>query len=87
MKETIQADWIKSEAFNLENCCNDNPLNILGPHSINGQWITRVWMPEADEVNITFRDKTYKTTTLNHKWLFEVTLPEDPKNNYQINVT
>ena len=86
MKETIQADWIKSEAFNLENCCNDNPLNILGPHFVNGQWITRVWMPEADEVNITFKDKTYKTTTLNHKWLFEVTLPEDPKNNYQINV-
>ena len=54
MKETIQADWIKSEAFNLENCCNDNPLNILGPHFVNGQWITRVWMPEADEVNITF---------------------------------
>ena len=87
MKETIQADWIKSEAFNLENCCNDNPLNILGPHFVNGQWITRVWMPEADEVNIIFKDKTYKTTTLNHKWLFEVTLPEDPKNNYQIDVS
>ena len=87
MKETIQADWIKSEAFNLENCCNDNPLNILGPHFVNGQWIIRVWMPEADEVNITFKDKTYQTTTLNHKWLFEVTLPEDPKNNYQINVS
>ena len=67
MKETIQTDWIKSEAFNLENCCNDNPLNILGPHLINGQWITRIWMPEADEVSITFKDKTYKTTTLNHK--------------------
>jgi len=26
MIETIQADWIKSEAINLENCCNDNPL-------------------------------------------------------------
>ena len=32
MIETIQADWIKSEAINLENCCNDNPLKILGPH-------------------------------------------------------
>ena len=34
MIETIQADWIKSEAINLENCCNDNPLKILGPHSL-----------------------------------------------------
>jgi len=28
MIETIQADWIKSEAINLEYCCNDNPLKI-----------------------------------------------------------
>ena len=32
MTNTLQIDWIKSEAFNLENCCNDNPFNILGPH-------------------------------------------------------
>ena len=38
MIETIQADWIKSEAINLENCCNDNPLKILGPHFYEEQW-------------------------------------------------
>jgi len=54
MIETIQADWIKSEAINLENCCNDNPLKILGPHFYQEQWVIRVWMPEADEVNIIF---------------------------------
>ena len=86
MKETIQADWIKSEAHNLENCCNDNPLKILGPHFFDGQWNVRIWMPEADEVGITFQNKTYKTTTPNHKWLFEVILPANPKNNYEINV-
>ena len=32
MTNTLQIDWIKSEAFNLENCCNDNPFKILGPH-------------------------------------------------------
>jgi len=32
MIETIQADWIKSAAITLVNCCNDNPLKILGPH-------------------------------------------------------
>ena len=53
MKETIQADWIKSEAINLENCCNDNPFKILGPHFYKEQWVIRVWMPEADEVKIT----------------------------------
>ena len=47
MIETIQADWIKSEAINLENCCNDNPLKILGPHFYEEQWVVRVWMPEA----------------------------------------
>ena len=39
MNETIQADWIKSEAINLENCCNDNPLKILGPHFYEEQWV------------------------------------------------
>ena len=43
MIETIQADWIKSEAINLENCCNDNPLKILGPHFYEEQWVIRVW--------------------------------------------
>ena len=66
MRETIKADWIKSEAINLENCCNDNPLKILGPHFFEGQWVTRVWMPEADEVTINFKNKTYNLETLNH---------------------
>jgi len=56
MIETIQADWIKSEAINLENCCNDNPLKILGPHFYQEQWVIRVWMPEADEVKINFKN-------------------------------
>ena len=44
MIDTIQADWIKSEAINLENCCNDNPLKILGPHFYQEQWVIRGWM-------------------------------------------
>ena len=59
MIETKQADWIKSEAFNLENCCNDNPLKILGPHFYEEQWVIRVWMPEADEVKIKFKNKNF----------------------------
>ena len=54
MTNTLQIDWIKSEAFNLENCCNDNPLNILGPHKNEDSWVIRVWMPEADQVRILF---------------------------------
>ena len=46
---------------------NDNPFNILGPHKINGQWIVRVWMPEADEVNITFKDNKINAN-INLKW-------------------
>ncbi len=86
MKGTLQRDWIKSEAFNLENCCNDNPFKILGPHFHDDQWIIRIWMPEANEVNLTFKNNQYKTTNPNHNWLFEAILPEDPKSNYLINV-
>ena len=87
MIETIQADWIKSEAINLENCCNDNPLKILGPHFYEEQWVIRVWMPEADEVKINFKNNTYKAESINHKWLFEAILPENPDYNYEINVS
>ena len=87
MIETIQADWIKSEAINLENCCNDNPLKILGPHFYEEQWVIRVWMPEADEVKINFKNNTYKTESINHKWLFEAILPENPNHNYEINIS
>ena len=44
-------------------------------------------MPEADMVNITFKSKTFETNTPNHKWLFETILPEDPKSNYEVNVS
>ena len=87
MIKTNQADWIKSEAINLENCCNDNPLKILGPHFYEEQWVIRIWMPEADEVKINFKNKTYKAETLNHKWLFEAILPENPNSNYEINIS
>ena len=42
MTNALQIDWIKSEAFNLENCCNDNPLNILGPHQNEHSWVDKV---------------------------------------------
>ena len=87
MIETIQADWIKSEAINLENCCNDNPFKILGPHFYEEQWVIRVWMPEADEVKINFKNDTYKAETINHKWLFEAILPENPSSNYEIYIS
>ena len=87
MIETIQADWIKSEAINLENCCNDNPLKILGPHFYAEQWVIRVWMPEADEVKINFKNNTYKAENINHKWLFEAIVPEDPNSDYEVNVS
>ena len=84
MKEKLQKDWIKSEASNLENCCNDNPLRILGPHFFETYWVVRVWMPQANEVNISFKGKQYQTNTPNHKWLFEAILPQDPGSGYKV---
>ena len=86
MTSSLQIDWIKSEASNLENCCNDNPLHILGPHFFENQWVIRIWMPEANEVSINYKNKIYQTSTPNHKWLFEAIVPENPSNYYQINV-
>ena len=48
MIETIHADWIKSEAINLENCCNDNPLKILGPHFYKEQWVISCLLYTSD---------------------------------------
>ena len=78
MIETIQADWIKSEAINLENCCNDNPLKILGPHFYEEKWVIRVWMPEADEVKINFKNNTYKAESINPVSYTHLTLPTPP---------
>ena len=60
MTQQLQLDWIKSEASNLENCCNDNPLKLLGPHLVENNWVIRVWMPEAEEVSIVFKNKISK---------------------------
>ncbi len=87
MKGTLKKDWIKSEAFNLENCCNDNPFKILGPHFYENQWVIRVWMPEAVDVSVIFKGTKYLTTNPNHKWLFEAVLPENPRAEYQVNIS
>ena len=86
MTQQLQLDWIKSEATNLENCCNDNPLRLLGPHLVENDWVIRVWMPEAEEVSIVFKNKILTTKTPNHKWLFEVIVDENPLTNYVVNV-
>jgi len=86
MTQQLQLDWIKSEASNLENCCNDNPLKLLGPHLIENNWVIRVWMPEAEEVSIVFKNQILKTKTPNHKWLFEAIVDDNPHTNYEVNV-
>ena len=44
-------------------------------------------MPEADEVKINFKNNIYKAESINHKWLFEAILPENPNSDYEINIS
>jgi len=41
-------DWMVGDAHRLVECRHDHPFAVLGPQPLdNGQWVVRVWMPEA----------------------------------------
>jgi len=48
-----QLDWMVDDAQRLAECRHDHPLAVLGPHPLeNGQWVVRVWMPDAERVEL-----------------------------------
>ena len=79
MSASIVFDWMTLEGQKLAECKHDNPLGVLGPQLVEENWIIRVWMPEALEVSICYKNKVYGTTNPNHKWLFETIIPENPE--------
>ena len=75
------------EALRLAECRHDHPLAILGPQPLEGGgWVVRIWMPEAEQVELLIDGQTLALTTPNHPWLFEASLENDPGSAYQARV-
>jgi len=75
------------DALRLAECRHDHPLAILGPQPLEGGgWVVRIWMPEAEQVELLIAGQTLAMATPNHPWMFEAALESDPGSAYQLRV-
>jgi len=75
------------DALRLAECRQDHPLAILGPQPLEGGgWVVRIWMPEAEQVELLIAGQTLAMATPNHPWVFEAALESDPGSAYQLRV-
>ncbi|MFZ9566413.1 MAG: 1,4-alpha-glucan branching protein GlgB, partial [Vulcanococcus sp.] len=75
------------DAQRLAECRHDHPLAVLGPQPLdNGQWVVRVWMPDAERVELLCDGKSLAMATPHHPWVFEAEVPQDPGSGYQVRV-
>ena len=79
-------DWISEEGQKLAECKQNDPFAFLGPHRQEDAWILRVWLPEAQEVELLSQGKKKAMTNQNHPWVFEGILDKDPGSEYQLKV-
>ena len=86
MTISILLDSLKEEGQRLSECRQDSPFSILGPQPFKDKWIIRIWMPEANQVELLINRKVIPLQNPNHEWIFEGVLEKDPGNNYQIKV-
>ena len=86
MTTSVAFDWMEKDGEKLEKCRHDHPFAVLGPQPHQEEWIVRVWMPEAENVDLLIDGKTFETTSVNHPWIFETQLDQDPGSNYRIRV-
>ena len=86
MTITVQ-DWMVEDAQRLAECRHDHPFSILGPQPLqDGGWVTRVWMPEAEEVTLLVEDREVAMANPHHPWIFEASLSSDLGCNYRVRV-
>ncbi len=52
MTTSVALDWVVQDGQRLAECRHDDPFSLLGPQSHEGQWIVRIWMPEASQVEL-----------------------------------
>ena len=79
-------DWMVQDGERLANCRHDHPFAVLGPQPLEGEWIVRVWMPEAQSVTLLLGDQQIPMESPHHPWVFEARLSENPGSNYRVRV-
>ena len=83
----VRLDWMVDDALRLAECRHDHPLAILGPQPLEGGgWVVRIWMPEAEQVELLIDGQALAMATPNHPWVFEAALESDPGSTYQLRV-
>ncbi|MFL0730696.1 MAG: 1,4-alpha-glucan branching protein GlgB, partial [Prochlorococcus sp.] len=86
MTTSFALDWMVQDSQRLAECRHESPFSVLGPQPHEGQWIVRIWMPEASQVELLVNGSTTATTTPNHPWIFEAVLDQDPGSSYQVRI-
>ncbi len=86
MSPSIVLDWTANEGQRLQQCKHSNPYAVLGVHPFKEKWIIRIWMPEAEKVDLIIKGKKTSLTNPNHPFIFESLLENDPGNDYEIKV-
>ena len=87
MPVSILLDSLKDDGQRLSECRHDSPFSILGSQPFKDKWIIRIWMPEANKVELIKNETKTQLQNPNHEWIFEGILEKDPGNDYQIQVT
>jgi len=87
MTVSILLDSLREDGQRLSECKHESPFSILGPQPFKDKWIIRIWMPEANEVELIIKETKVQLQNPNHKWIFEGILEKDPGNDYKIQVT
>ena len=86
MTVSILLDSLREDGQRLSECRHENPFSILGPQPFNDKWIVRIWMPEANKVELIKKGEKIELQNPNHDWIFEGILENDPGTDYQVKV-
>jgi len=83
----LSLDWMIEDAQRLAECRHDHPFSLLGPQPIEGdRWVVRVWMPEAERVELLLAGSSQPMHNPNHPWIFEADVEGDPGCGYRVRV-
>ncbi len=86
MTASLFIDWMKEEGQKLAECRHSHPYAVLGPQARENQWVVRVWMPDASQVELICHSQKTVMTNPNHPWIFEAAVNKDPGSSYRIKV-
>ncbi|MEB3262348.1 MAG: 1,4-alpha-glucan branching enzyme, partial [Cyanobacteriota bacterium] len=84
----ISLDWMVEDGQRLAECRHDHPFSVLGPQPLGeGQWAVRVWMPEAERVELLQPGQSpVRLANPHHPWIFETELAGNPGGAYRVRV-